>query len=326
MKRILLVTLQVAVTLLALWLLFGKAEQRAEMAAVLRTADWTWIALGTAIGSLTYVVGALRCGLLRGALGIVLPWTRVAGVFFVGLFFNLFGLGATGGDVVKVLYIVREAPDRKLAAGFTVLMDRVVGLLALILMAGVFVGLRYDWLTRRSETAVLVGVMGGVLGASLAVMTLAAVLAATGWERGLPMRLPGRAAVLEMVEVFRQFGRRPAELAGAFAMSFVAHGALFATFWAAARAVRVPVPFYDIAAIMPIVNTIIALPFSVGGVGVREGLFKQLLGDLCGVPAAEAKTISILGFLIGVFFCAIGGAVYLFFRRAGAPAPARVEA
>ncbi len=325
MKRILFITLQVAVTLFALWLLFGKAEQRAEMAAVLRAADWNWIAIGTAIGSLTYLVGVIRFGLLLRAQDIVLPWIRVAGVFFVGLFFNLFGLGATGGDVVKVLYIVREAPDRKLAAGFTVLMDRVVGLLALILLAGVFVVLRYDWLTRKSETAVLVGLMGGVLGVSLAVIALAAVLAATGWEHRLPARLPGRRAVLEMVDVFRQFGRRPAELAGAFAVSFIAHGAVFATFWAAARAVRVPLSYQDAAAIMPIVNTIIALPVSVGGVGVREGLFVQLLGDLCGVPSGEAKAISILGFLIGVSFCAIGGVVYLFFRRAGATVPAAAE-
>ena len=326
MKRALLITLQIAVTLFGLWLVFGKPEQRREMSDALRTADWSWIALGTAITSLTYLGGALRFGLLLRAQGIVLPWTRVAGVFFVGLFFNLFAPGGTGGDVMKVIYIVREVPDRKLAAGFTVLMDRLVGLVALITLAGALVGARYAWLTQTRETAVLVGVLGGVLGISLAVICLAVVLAATGWERWLPARLPGRGTIIEMVEVFRQFGRRPAALATAFAVSFVAHGALFSTFWFAAQAVRVPLRFFDVAAIMPIVNTIISLPVSIGGVGLREKLFEQLLGDLCGVQAGNAKAIAEIGFLIGVFYCVIGGLVYLRFRRAGTPPPTETAA
>ena len=38
MKRALLITLQIAVTLFGLWLVFGKPEQRQEMADALRTA------------------------------------------------------------------------------------------------------------------------------------------------------------------------------------------------------------------------------------------------------------------------------------------------
>ena len=48
----------------------------------------------------------------------------------------------------------------------------------------------------------------------------------------------------------------------------------------------------DIFAIMPIVNTIVSLPVSVGGVGVREGLFSVLLGSLTGLSGAVAVVIS----------------------------------
>ena len=38
--------------------------------------------------------------------------------------------------------------------------------------------------------------------------------------------------------------------------------------------------------IMPIVNTLTALPISFAGIGVRESLFQVLLHDLCRAPEA----------------------------------------
>ena len=79
--------------------------------------------------------------------------------------------------------------------------------------------------------------------------------------------------------------------------------------------------------LLPIVNTILALPISMSGVGVREKLFTTLLGDLCHVPAGQAATISVVGSICTVFFYGLVGGIfaYLFFRSAAGAIPAHVE-
>ena len=318
MKKTLLLILQVAVTLVVLFLVFRDPVRRAQMAEALGRADKWWIAIGLAVGSLTYVAGTIRFGVLLRAQGIFLPWTRVFGIFMVGLFFNLFGLGATGGDVVKIFYILRETGEKKTAAAFTVLMDRVIGLVALVLIAVGFVTFRYRWLTQTPGTAALVTAFSIVLTAAMGFILAAVFLAATGLAGRLPARLPGRAKILELVTVFQNFGRDWRRLGVALAVSFVAHGAMFFTFYAAGRSLNAGVKLLVLAALMPIVNTILSLPISVSGVGVREKLFEELLGGLCGVPPSLAVLISVIGFSIGVFYCLLGGVVYLFFRSPAA--------
>jgi hypothetical protein len=65
---------------------------------------------------------------------------------------------------------------------------------------------------------------------------------------------------------------------------------------------------------MPIILTISAMPISVGGTGVREGLFAALLVPLCGISQAEAVTLSLTGFMLSAAWGAIGGGIYLLYR------------
>ncbi len=320
MKRALILIVQIAVTVTVLWLVFRDPQRRAEMAAALGRADPWWMLAGLIVGGITYLAGAVRFGILLRVQGVTLRWTRVFGIFFVGLFFNLFALGATGGDVAKIFYVVREEAERKTAAGFTVLMDRIVGLVALIVIAAGSIIFRYAWLTQTPQSKTLVATVLVVLGASVGFIGLAAFLALTGLVERLPAWLPFRAKIIELVNMFKTFARDPGTLLAAVALSFVAHFAMFFTFYAAGRSLGAGVSFLDICGVMPLVNTIIALPISVSGVGVREGLFQSLLGDLCGVAPSVAVPIAVLGFLIGVVYCLIGGLVYLGFRKR-APLP-----
>jgi hypothetical protein len=65
---------------------------------------------------------------------------------------------------------------------------------------------------------------------------------------------------------------------------------------------------------MPIVATVTALPISVGGAGLREGLFIKILGALYATPEPIATLVSLSGFMMQVFWSLIGGAIYLAYR------------
>ena len=67
----------------------------------------------------------------------------------------------------------------------------------------------------------------------------------------------------------------------------------------------------DILSIMPLVNTVTALPISFGGVGVRETLFQELLGNLARVSPAIAAVSASVGFVIQASWGLLGAAIYL---------------
>ncbi len=60
-----------------------------------------------------------------------------------------------------------------------------------------------------------------------------------------------------------------------------------------ARALGIPVTFWDMLLVMPAVILAATLPVSFGGWGVREGALVLLLGR-CGVPAGQALALSLL--------------------------------
>src|SRR5256885_7152376 len=57
---------------------------------------------------------------------------RLSGLFFIGMFYNQFLPGGTGGDIMKSYYLLKETPDKKAGALLAVVFDRFIGLVALV--------------------------------------------------------------------------------------------------------------------------------------------------------------------------------------------------
>src|ERR1700745_3579177 len=92
-----------------------------------------------------------RCGkrwrrLINAGISPLLP------LFLIVMFFNQFLPGGTGGDIIKSYLLLKETPGKKPGALLAVLFDRLIGLLALVVITAVLIFLRYDWLTQTSET------------------------------------------------------------------------------------------------------------------------------------------------------------------------------
>ncbi len=79
----------------------------------LRTANLWWFLPGLAAFGLVLVIQTQRWQILLRAIGIHLRWLRAWQLVMIGMFFNLFLLGATGGDVIKIFYAMREAKGGK---------------------------------------------------------------------------------------------------------------------------------------------------------------------------------------------------------------------
>ncbi len=145
-----------------IWL-FHSPEKRAQMANAISKADSTWLLIGLPVALVGEVANIVRWQILMRVQGMYMSWRRATMLFFVGLFFNLFMPGYTGGDFARLYYLMREFPDKKKEAILTIVMDRLIGMAALVLTAALTTILRWQWLQRTPQAAVLLYVLIGML-------------------------------------------------------------------------------------------------------------------------------------------------------------------
>jgi uncharacterized membrane protein YbhN (UPF0104 family) len=250
-----------------------------------------------------------------------LPLGEVTRLSFVAHFFNAFLLGSTGGDVWKAYAAARSTHHKKAEAALTVFVDRLIGMLALLVFA-VFFAIPNGPLFLRFRRYDGVGL------AIFGMMVVALVCAGAGFftdilsEEGRLSRWMGRfprmKAPLRALAACRLFGRNPGFLWRSAVLSLAINLAIVGTFAALASGLGLQIPRWNLWFVVPAVVCLAALPITPSGLGVRENLFVVLLAvDFpgFGVKPAEALSLSLLGYTLNLAWSAIGGLVYLTVRK-----------
>jgi glycosyltransferase 2 family protein len=317
MKKALIRTLQAVFTIGILIWVFHSPEKRAQMAAAFSQADAHWMLIGLPVALAGEIANITRWKILLRVQGMHLSWLRTAQLFFIGLFFNLFMPGYTGGDFARLYFSMREFPDRKKEVILTIVMDRLIGMLALVVAAVVTTGLRWQWLQQTPQASFLLCVLLSMLIGFTVITVGSFLVSGLKLANRLPRHTPFRERLIETSEAYHVFARAKVPLLWAFLLSFPVLFSFYGAFYCAAQAAHAHVSFLDMITIMPIVTCIISLPITPGGVGFRESLFEILLSDLCKVPGEVAVLISLLGFSYFVLFGLIGGICYLFYSPKG---------
>jgi uncharacterized membrane protein YbhN (UPF0104 family) len=257
--------------------------------------------------SLTILFCSLRWHILLAAQGIRLGLRRATELNLVGVFFSMLLPGATSGDFLKAWYVARDTPGRRAESATTVFLDRVVGLLGLILLAGVvlawpFHGFAQDGLFRKvlvstGVFALLVG--GGLVGAI--------------W---FPISLRGRwgETLTRIRSSLRSGLANPATLAWVTALSIGNHLAFLASEYAAATALGAHLTVGQALCGFLIVNVVAAIPVTPGGLGSREAACVLVLGRF-GIPPETALATSLLVYAWLLLIGLSGAVVWAFLRR-----------
>jgi uncharacterized protein (TIRG00374 family) len=325
MKKILVTLFQLSVTIAVLYWVYHDPNRRAQMAEAIRGAQYHWVVLGILAYMVVEVAAALRWHVLLKVQGIHLSFLRLSGLFLIGMFYNQFLPGGTGGDIMKSYYLLKETPDKKAGALLAVVFDRFIGLVALVAITGTLIGLRYDFLSQTTETRQLLWFLLFLLGSSILFLFSTFIISGFNLFHSLPEKFPGREKLIEIAAAYHLYAHHWRATLVAFGASIVAHLATFATFLCAAYALGAAVPLVDFFAIMPVERTISALPISFAGIGVREKILQIMLNGLCGVSEAKAILIGSLSFLIILVCCIPGALVYLFYKPSGAVAHVKLR-
>jgi glycosyltransferase 2 family protein len=315
MKRVGILLLQLLVTAAGLWYVFHDPQRRAQIAGALRHAEIRWVVTGWICYSAVEVLATVRWQILLRIQRIWLSWLRAGAIVMIGLFFNQFLPGGVGGDAIRLYYIFRLVPGKKIGATLSVAMDRLFGLFAILCLSGMSLSLRFRWLT-GSDTALRITYLALVLlSAGLAFVVLLFWLVNSDLLHQLPKATPFRGAIVEFGEAFLRYRVHLVAMAFAFLITIASHLAYYTSFYCAGKSLQTSrgqvATLADILSIMPLVNTITSVPISLGGAGVRETLFQQLLGNLAHVPPALAAFTASLGYANQVSWGLVGAGIFL---------------
>ncbi|MQA31141.1 MAG: flippase-like domain-containing protein [Luteitalea sp.] len=232
-------------------------------------------------------------------------------VFFVSTFVGTFLPTSVGADAVRAYGLARghSTAARSVAS---VLMDRLLGVLSLLLVALVGLAFAGDLL---HESAVLAGI-------ALTAITCAAGASAIYSERvaAVAARLLGviplaavRRVAVNLTTAVRTYAPRHGTVAVVLAGSIAVQMIRIVQAYTLGLALDLRLPFTTYVAFVPIVLLVMLLPITVFGLGTSQLAFAALFAR-AGVPAGPAVALSLLfvglgvvGNLPGAFLYATGG-------------------
>ena len=268
-----------------------------------------WIVTALVAYAATQSIAVWRWKRLLRAQHVEVESKRLTESMWVSMFFNNFLPSNIGGDVVRIADTAPAAGSKTLATT-VILVDRVLGLSALVIIAssGAFVasllgvhmpGARWLWLATGlgAVAAVFVIAMPQLVGHLL-----------------MPVRalkrpwLDERAQRLE--EAVIKFRNAPAALLGAFAGALVVQITIVAFYLLTAEGLSVPLPIFLGAVLIPVSLVVQMAPISINGFGVREAVFAFFFRRF-GLPTDAAVALSLVstGMVMGLSL--VGGLLFL---------------
>jgi len=253
--------------------------------------------------------GAARWYLLLRGSGFSPGWFRTIQLQLIGFFFNAAMPGAIGGDLIKVVYIVRDQSGRKTAAALTILLDRAVGLMGLFTIAAVsslfFLNELISNPVTSSLTTLLLIAVSGMVG-FVAIVFIPFKEGKDPVHRLLSMRIFAFRFVLRVYEALRAYRSAPGALIGAWLISILLQLGNMLFYWYVTTLITGQTPgLGSYSVVFPFASLATAIPLAPGGLGVGHVAFEKLYGVIGLSGGANVFNVVVIGTLalnmLGVF-------------------------
>jgi uncharacterized protein (TIRG00374 family) len=251
---------------------------------------WRWIALLGAMDA------AHRPGLA--------PALRV---FFVSTFLGTFLPASIGGDAVRTVATTRLGVPAAHAAA-SVLLDRLLGVMGLLILAAAGLFLARDLTTHPAIVAALAFTSAvAAAGAALIFSDRAASLAhrIARWTPGGRLRRLA-ADLITAIQVHRNHRGR---IAGVLAASIAVQVLRVLEAWTLGLALGLPAGLGAYIAFVPLILLVMLLPITVNGIGTSQAAFVWLFAR-AGIDAAPAFALSVLFLTLGIVGNLPGAVLY----------------
>ena len=286
--------------------------------------DFGWFGLGAAAFLVFVVVINSRWWWLMRVNGLGVGFLEAQRFAWIGLFCSNVLPGATGGDVVKAVYIIRRCSGDRVRAVVSVVVDRILGLLSLLFVCSIFsVGSLerfpyFTWAVWACALSVLV----------IAVLLLSPKLRSVLRFEKLVGRLPDRIGtiVTELDDAVLQYRDHLKGIGLWILVSPLTYSLFCGSVFLMDRALGVGLELSDYWVIVPVAAVAQAIPIAPAGWGIGEAAYGALVGKfgaaaLPGVENAEQMmrtrgvALSVLHRTHVVVWSLIGGILLLIDRQ-----------
>jgi hypothetical protein len=218
-------------------------------------------------------------------------------IFFVSTFVGTFLPASVGGDAVRAYALAREGVDAP-ASVASVLMDRMLGVLSLLIMA--VVGLAFARQMARDPLVVTALALTAVVCAITAAVVFseradAVVQKAMGW---LPWSR-GRALAARLLSAVQLYAQRHGDLANVLLGSIGVQLLRIVQAYFLGLALGITQPLTTYVAFIPLILLVMLLPVTINGLGTRQLAFVWAFAQ-AGVPGAQSFPLSFLFVALGV--------------------------
>lgn len=257
------------------------------------------------------IVSALRWQVLLNYKRFSIPFGRTLGIYFIATFFNNFLPTTIGGDVMRVLYSMKQ---RRADALATVLVDRILGFVGLFVFA--FFAVLYLFIIKhQSEFLPFI-----IIGLVIIVLITYLFFSERAYNRLSP--IVQKVKILKLGERLNRLHEAATDFSGAWVtiilcivysvviQALLAIGPFLIMLGMSTSKVTV-LPFFIY---VPIINVVSMIPISFNALGVRE-YFYVLLFARVGFVAETAVAISLVSFFLYFVLSLVGGVFFIFFKK-----------
>ncbi len=290
---------------LLIWIM---RKDAGEIIGIIKASRKDLIILAMLVNMLLSVAIAYRLKLLMAGQNIMLSLKDAVYLTFIGYFFNNFLPTAIGGDIAKAYYASRKT-NNKPASYAAVLADRIIGMLATLLIA--LIGILFIGKS-MSNKFILWAVPVLFL---LVVCAIAALLRKNDIIEGPVAEKKGlfhaiKAKALKLYTAVNLYRNHPVLMLKGFGLSFLLQAAAIFSNYLFILSIGSNIPVFRLFLIIPLVWAVSMLP-SLNGLGVREGAFVYFLKGYIG--AEKAFTISLLWLGLIMIYSTVGGLLHLLY-------------
>lgn len=310
-RQVFFILLRGSISFVILFFLFRRIEIGQTIEA-LRLCRIDYLLYSFFIFFVVYMLCFLRWRVLLKSAGINASLGKLTSLYSGSLFFNLFLPATIGGDIMRVLDLSSHTKKAKEVAA-TVLLDRLSGFVAMVLMGFLSIVLGWKYIEKCS-----------LLVPALVVCVLVFVLITIFFTKNLFNKiirlLPHVSLRLKLVklheEVFAFRGRFDVLIKIMF-LSLLGQVVYILSNYYVFMALGLKLAMLNLFIFIPMVNLIAIIPISIGGLGLRDmgnAFFFALVNVANNIAVGASLLIFFYNFALGI----LGGIFYVFtlyFRR-----------
>ncbi len=296
-KKTSLLVLKILVAAICLWLV-GRAQDWGEIKKIFSNLDLFYFFVAVLFFTLGQLIVMLRWNYLLRVQSVRISNFTAIKLGMLGLFYNNFLPSAIGGDFLRAWYVTKHTDqEHRLAAAFSVFFDRALGLFGMFVLAmigyflviygrefKIFGDQKQDYSGYLPTIYILLSVALG----------LAVVVGLTRKGRKVTRIVLEKAVsiIKRVVYSVRIYAKRPFSMLFALGLTYISQLISIVGLWLLGSNLGIDVSFKYYLVFFPLSWVVGAIPISIGGIGVIEGLL-TILFVAAGADTEAAFSLSL---------------------------------